>query len=231
MNKQIICILLFLYFSTPPHIYAQDSNNSVNLKNISKLFRNQKTLPIKLLYSNKNLKRNTNDSTYIKSTLQYKQKNDEWRSLDVELRARGNFRRENCYFPPIKIKIKKEASKSTLFKGNKKLKLVLPCLLQKDKNDNVIKEYIAYKLYELISPYHFKTRLADITLTEPKGKKLKVNNKTIYRFSKKYFKYNEKEDYYICPYLKKLTYRGLTSNGYKLSGLPRRYAPRNDKAS
>ena len=175
MNKQIICILLFLYFSTSPHIYAQGSNSSESTKTITKLFRNPTILPLKLSYSNKNVKRNTNDSTYIKSTLEYKKENGKWKALDVELRARGNFRRENCYFPPIKIKIKKEASKGTLFKGNKKLKLVLPCLLQKDKNDNVIKEYIAYKLYELISPYHFKTRLVDITLTEPKGRKLKIH--------------------------------------------------------
>ena len=37
---------------------------------------------------------------------------------------------------------------------------------EKDRNDNVIKEYIAYKLYEQISPYHFNTRLVNIELTE-----------------------------------------------------------------
>jgi hypothetical protein len=175
MNKQIICILLLFHFSITSHIYAQGSNGSDSTKKITKLFRNQKLLPIKLSYSNKKVNKNTNDSTYLKSTLKYKKENGEWNTIDVELRARGNFRRKNCYFPPIKIKIKSEVSKGTLFKGNKKLKLVLPCLLQKDKNDNVIKEYIAYKLYELISPYHFKTRLADITLNEPKGKKIKTH--------------------------------------------------------
>jgi hypothetical protein len=176
MNKQIICILLLFHFSISSQIYAQGNNSSDSNKKTTKLFRNQKTLPLKLSYSNKNVKRNTNDSTYIKSALKYKKENGEWKAIDIELRARGNFRLENCYFPPIKIKIKKDVSKGTLFKGNKKLKLVLPCLLQKDKNDNVIKEYIAYKMYELISPYHFKTRLVDITLTEPKGKKTKTHN-------------------------------------------------------
>jgi len=176
MNKQIICILLFFHFCIASHIYAQENNKLEDIVKVSKLFRSQKILPIKLSYSNKSVKRNTNDSTYIKSSLKYKKENGEWKVIDIELRARGNFRRKNCYFAPIKIKIKKEASKGTLFKGNKKLKLVLPCLLQKDKNDNVIKEYIAYKLYELISPYHFKTRLVDITLTEPKGKKIKTHS-------------------------------------------------------
>ena len=133
-------------------------------------------MSIKLNYSTKRIKKDTNDSTYIKTVLSYKLEDGSWKDLNVELRARGNFRRNNCYFAPIKIKIKKEAYKKTLFKGQKKLKLVLPCLLQKDKNDNVIKEFIAYKLYELISPYYFNTRLVDISLTEPRGKKTRTHN-------------------------------------------------------
>jgi hypothetical protein len=176
MNKQIISILLFIQCFSYQYIYSQNSSNSFTSNEVSKLFRNQDILPIKLSYSNKNIKKNTNDSTYIKSILSYKTKKESWKTLNVELRARGNFRRKNCYFVPLKIKIKKENYKNTLFKGHKKLKLVLPCLLQKDSNDNVIKEYIAYKLYELISPYHFKTRLVNLSLTETKGKKVKTHN-------------------------------------------------------
>ena len=176
MNKQIIYILLIFHFGITSNTYAQESPKNEDSKKISKLFRNQNILPIKLSYSTKSIKRDTNDSTYIKTILSYKLESDLWNDLDVEFRARGNFRRKNCYFAPIKIKIKKKANKKTLFKGHKKLKLVLPCLLQKDKNDNVIKEFIAYKLYELISPYNFSTRLVDITLTEPKGKKIKTHN-------------------------------------------------------
>ena len=91
----------------------------------------------------------------------------------MSLRVRGNFRLKNCYFPPLKIKLKKSLSKNTIFEGNKSLKLVLPCLQQKDNNDNVIKEYLAYKLFELVSPYHFKTRLVTINLEEEKGKKIR----------------------------------------------------------
>ena len=72
------------------------------------------------------------------------------------------------------MKIKKSSSKETLFEGNKKLKLVLPCKLESDLNDNIIKEYLAYKIYEVVSPYHFKTRELDIEFEEPKGKKTKV---------------------------------------------------------
>ena len=103
---------------------------------------------------------------------------NKWNDLQVSLRARGNFRRSKCYFPPIKMKIKKSKAEGTLFEGNKNLKLVVPCLLEKEKNDNIIQEFIAYKFYEKISPYYFKTRLVDIEFTEIKKKKTEVHKLT-----------------------------------------------------
>jgi hypothetical protein len=91
----------------------------------------------------------------------------------VKLRARGNFRRAECYFPPIKMKIKKDQYKGTIFDGNKTMKLVLPCKLESENNDNILQEFIAYKIYENISPYHFKTKRVNIDFTEQRGKKTK----------------------------------------------------------
>jgi len=175
MNKQIICILLIFLFNLPTLVFTQNEVESDSRKSSLNLFDEQKLLPLKLKYSNKELKRDTNDSTYIKSELSYQNTDESWTTLNIELRARGNFRRANCYFVPIKISIKKKNYKNTKFDGHKKLKLVVPCLLEKDRNDNVIKEYIAYKLYEIMTPYHFNTRLVDLELTETRGKKEKLH--------------------------------------------------------
>jgi len=118
------------------------------------------------------MKKKTTDSTYIETDLNFLQE-DKWNTIPVSLRARGNFRRAKCYFPPIKMKIKKSQTKNTVFNGNKSLKLVLPCKIENENNDNILQEYIAYKIYEIISPYHFKTRRVDVDFTEPKGKKSK----------------------------------------------------------
>ena len=130
-------------------------------------------MEIKLNYSNKNVKKNTTDSTFIETDLNFMHEG-KWNVIPVSLRARGNFRRAKCYFPPIKMKIKKSQYKNTVFDGNKSLKLVLPCRIENSKNDNIIKEYLAYKIYELISPYHFKTRRVNVEFTEPKGRKVKT---------------------------------------------------------
>jgi hypothetical protein len=143
-----------------------------NVLKSDKLYKDQNPLEIKLGYSNKDLNRNTDDSTFIKTSMAYLQ-DGKWSEIEVNLRARGNFRRNQCYFPPVKMKIKKDQYSGTIFDGNKTMKLVLPCKLESENNDNILQEYIAYKIYEKISPFHFKTKRVNIQFSEPKGKKIK----------------------------------------------------------
>ncbi|MGI9541064.1 MAG: hypothetical protein ACR2MI_03295 [Flavobacteriaceae bacterium] len=163
MKKQVISLIILLI--------SFAGNSQKDLKSDA-LFSDQTPLEIKLGYSNKDMNRKTNDSTFIDTTLEFLQ-DEKWSSLQVNLRARGNFRRNECYFPPIKMKIKKDQYQGTIFDGNKTMKLVLPCKLESENNDNILQEYIAYKIYERISPFHFKTRRVNIDFSEPKGKKIK----------------------------------------------------------
>jgi hypothetical protein len=67
--------------------------------------------------------------------------------------------------------LRKAQTKGSLFEGSEKIKLVLPCLLDRNSGDYVLKEYLAYKLYECVGDYHFKTRLTRIELFEERGKR------------------------------------------------------------
>jgi hypothetical protein len=173
MKKQLFLILFLLL--THPSI-SQNIESSNTSEQVTKLFRNQEMLQVKLGFSNKDIKKKTNDSTYISTEISYLADDEMWKTFEVELRVRGYFRKKTCYFPPIKIRISKSAGKNTLFEGNKKLKLVLPCSTQKSKNDYIVKEYMAYKLYEIISPYHFNTRITSIAFIETKGSKIKTHD-------------------------------------------------------
>ena len=153
-------------------------NSPIRAQNFFKydsLFIDQKPLKIRLNYSNNNLNKNTNDSTFMKTKLVFIQENKN-KEIDVLLRARGNFRRKHCYFTPVKIKIKKRDASNTIFSDNRTLKLVLPCKNDRDKNDNILKEFIAYKIYEIISPFYFKTRRLEINYTDQKRKNQKNFN-------------------------------------------------------
>lgn len=175
MKKQIgyflVLISIFIFNNTYSQGSLKTDVTNVNLG----VFSDDKILPIKLSYSINKIKKETNDSTYIDSNLSYQLNDGSWESLPVELRARGNYRLKNCYFTPLKIKIKKSVSNKTPFEGNNTFKAVLPCLLKSDNDDNVIKEYLVYKLFEIVSPYHFKTRIVDIDLEQIKNNKTKAH--------------------------------------------------------
>ena len=143
-------------------------------ESITPLFAHQEPIVLKLNFSIKEVKKIKSDTIYTPSFMHYKTEQGNWDSLKIGLRARGNFRRANCSFPPLRLKIKKADYEKTPFAGNRNLKLVIPCQSQKSYSDLVVKELMCYKIYEAISTYHFNTRFADLTLIDGKGKQAKT---------------------------------------------------------
>lgn len=130
------------------------------------LFEELSPIELEMEFSQRDLITQTDDSTYMDITMRYRLNHKDWDSIPIKVRARGNFRKENCFLAPIKLKIKKKAAKGTLFEGNKELKLVLPCYDSERGADYVLKEYLAYQMYERITPFHFKTRRFELRYTD-----------------------------------------------------------------
>ena len=86
-------------------------------------------------------------------------------TMPVELTARGHSRRTlgYCTFPPLWLKFDKASAKGTAFSGQHKLKLVTYCRPAADYGQRIVVEYLAYKLYNLITPVSFRVRGADVT--------------------------------------------------------------------
>jgi hypothetical protein len=79
MNRQIIGFLLLLSFGIISPLYSQGIKKATQSKKVKDLFASQEILPIHMSYSIKELKKNTNDSTFIKSSLKF-QDGDSWDS-------------------------------------------------------------------------------------------------------------------------------------------------------
>lgn len=86
--------------------------------------------------------------------------------LDVSIRTRGHFRREFCSLVPLQLNFKKSQVKGTLFAGQDKLKLVAPCKDGEGFQQYVILEYLAYRTFEIVSDYSFKTRLVRLSYVD-----------------------------------------------------------------
>ena len=113
------------------------------------------------------------------ATLSYPDSAGRVRSFPVTLRARGHFRRQsrNCAFPPLKLEFKREDARGTMFQGNDELKITTNCRPgNTDYEQYILGEYAMYRAYQLVSPRHFRTRLARITYRDSTRSQPDVNS-------------------------------------------------------
>lgn len=105
---------------------------------------------------------------YDDMTISYMDQNQQEVSIPLKIRTRGNFRRQQniCTYPPILLNFSKKNVDNSIFEGQDKLKLVMPC-----KGDKyVVREYYAYKLSNILTPKSFKVRLVKIFLDDSNNK-------------------------------------------------------------
>jgi hypothetical protein len=162
--------LIFIFFSAASIWINTGAQNS----NLPKLFQDEQPLSVRLEYSFTEIVKSNSDSIYFPAVLYYSRDSQHWDSVRIGVRGRGKFRREHCFFTPIRIKIDKDDAKGTLFQGNRNLKLVLPCTTGPQYNDMLLKEYICYQMYEPLTPYTFNTRLLNASVVDVGGKKKKI---------------------------------------------------------
>lgn len=84
--------------------------------------------------------------------------------LSAEVRLRGHMRMENCEIPPLKIKFNKDELAFHGFSLLNEWKIVLPCERASDYHQFLLKEYLAYKIWELLSPHALRTHLTEVHL-------------------------------------------------------------------
>ena len=87
----------------------------------------------------------------------------------IEASARGNMRRETCFMPGLKLNFRKDST-SRLYRF-KELKLSNGCNTGDDAGQLVIKEFLAYKIYNLITEKSLRVRLMKINFKDINGKR------------------------------------------------------------
>ena len=87
--------------------------------------------------------------------------------FDVQFRARGNFRHDNCDYPPIRLNFKKGQTKKTLFDKQDKIKLVVHCNRRAQYHQIVLQEYLAYRVLNELTDLSFRVRLLQIVYRDP----------------------------------------------------------------
>ena len=87
----------------------------------------------------------------------------------IQIQVRGHYRRSICYMPPIKLIYKDNASAA--FYHLKALKLVSTCKPNDYYDQYLLKEFVAYKMYNLITDKSLRVRLLNLTYQDSSGRK------------------------------------------------------------
>lgn len=117
--------------------------------------------------------RDSTDRVLHAGELSYKDSSGAEVKVAIALRTRGHFRRQarNCDFPPLKVEITKPAAKNTIFEGNRTLKLTTNCRpSSRDYEQYILQEFAIYRMYQALTPWSYRTRLARVTYQDSTGK-------------------------------------------------------------
>ncbi len=92
-------------------------------------------------------------------------------TLAIRVRTRGEWRldRSNCSYPPLFLLFGHDTP-GTVFEGQDLLPMTTQCRSRGGRyKDWVLREYLAYRIYQLLSDKSVRTRLVRVTWTEPSG--------------------------------------------------------------
>lgn len=176
MNSKIRYIvfsfLLILLSSINSLGLSQNIQDSVSLFKAPNLFESDTLIKLSITTDLRSLVRDIGEKNkYHRGRLSYHH-GDSIISMSVQLKTRGNFRKDRsiCPFPPIRIKFNKAESSYSLFHGQGKLKMVTHCHNKNKRYQQMLlQEYLIYKAYNLFSPESFNVRLAEITYKDSKN--------------------------------------------------------------
>lgn len=165
--KLVSLIIVSLFFSS---FYQLDQAKPTILEELMDVKEMTLNLPLDSIIALKN------SAQTFSAQLIYKTKEKVKRKWNIELKTRGKYRKRVCAVPPLSIRFAKKDLKSEGFKKKRKIKLVTPCLSNWESDEYILKEYLAYKLYELISDKHLRTQIVRINY------KNTINNKSMKRY-------------------------------------------------
>jgi hypothetical protein len=135
------------------------------------LFDTDDLFNISLKFDIARYKKVKSDTMYLDAVLTYYIDEKDSIVKNIKVRARGNIRRTAiCDFPPLMLNFQMKDSDGTEFAGINKLKIVPYCKIGYEQY--ILKEYLVYKLYNVLTDYSLRVRLFKITyLSSVKEKK------------------------------------------------------------
>ena len=161
-------------------INAQSADSLASQRSIFDLLPEDEVAEVIITTDYKQLEANRKTDDYQPGHIQFKFKKELLLDMDMKIKCRGKFRRMKCDFPPLKLKFKKKDLRKKGLSEVNELKLVTHCLNDRAKSrELVIREYLIYKLYSIVSNYSFRVRLVKVRYAGQKKRLSKIKHYSI----------------------------------------------------
>lgn len=130
--------------------------------NTFNLFEESEILEVTLRFDISEYMSDKPDKEYMYALLTYKYNDLDSINKKIRLRARGNYRYRNCEFPPLRLNFKDTDFGFADLDSLKNLKMVTHCFDNETYQIYLIREYLIYRLYNLITDYSFRVRFLKV---------------------------------------------------------------------
>jgi hypothetical protein len=134
------------------------------------IFEDEEVMKITIESDFKNLIKNKLKDEYQPAVMKYMVSDTVLVTRHLEIRPRGNMRRRNCYYPPLKLNFPKKEAVLKMVKEFDKMKMVVKCSKAKINEQYLLSEYYAYKLLNILTDYSFRVKLIEVTYIDTSGK-------------------------------------------------------------
>jgi hypothetical protein len=124
------------------------------------LFLNDDILDLSLRFDITTYTRKKPKDEYLDAVLTYHLSKTDSINRNVRLKSRGEFRNQYCDFPPIALNFKGKDPEKNDREKLEKVKLVTHC--ESGNEAYLLKEYLVYKLFNVLTERSFRVRLARI---------------------------------------------------------------------
>jgi hypothetical protein len=141
------------------------------LKTPFALFENDKLLNVSLRFDlTSYLKKNLNGKS-LSGTMTFYLNDSDSLNRKVSVKTRGIYRQENCSFSPMEVNFKKEIYAYADSGKVSKLKLVTHCKSGNLYDEYVLREYLVYKLFNVLTDTSFRVRLLRVSYIDNQNKR------------------------------------------------------------
>jgi hypothetical protein len=178
MKNTLYCLLFLFMISILPAFSQKDTidvfYNKEDIKNKDlQLFESDDMLELTLRFDITTFKRVRSDTMELDAILTIHISETDSINKNIKVKARGEMRRSYCDMPPIRLNFKKSGLSDDEFSNVDKIKLVTHCKLGNE--DYTLREFLAYKLYNVLTENSYRVRLAKINYINTKKQSKPIN--------------------------------------------------------